>query len=87
MRDSEHIMHAELKIGDSVIMFADASPEYPPSGACMFIFSDDVDAAYARALERGATSAKDICDEPYGRNGGVKDPFGNTWWITTPDRG
>ncbi len=86
MRDENTVMHAEVKIGDSVIMLADATPEYPTMPAGMFIYVPDADAAYNRALAAGGVSALEMCDQPYGRTGGVKDPFGNTWWITTDSR-
>ncbi len=83
MRDEKLIRHAEVKIGESTIMFADATEEFEPSTAGMFIYVDNADEAYQRAMEAGATSLQEPADQSYGRSCGVKDPYGNTWWITS----
>lgn len=82
MRDGYIIMHAEVKIGNSIIMFADSTAEYQPMNAGFFVYVEDADAAYKKALDNGATAVTPLGDQPYGRSGGVKDAFGNTWWIT-----
>ncbi len=83
MRDEITIMHAEVLIGDSCIMFAGATDELNVQNAGMYINVADADATYQKALDAGATSIMPPADQEYGRSGGVKDPFGNTWWITT----
>ena len=83
MRDEETIRHAEVRIGDSVIMFAGSTEQYPPQTAALFIYVDDVDEVYRKALEEGAASIGPPADQSYGRSGGITDPFGNTWWITS----
>lgn len=82
MRTETLIMHAELQIGDSVIMFADTTEQYGPQNAGMFIYVGDCDKTYEKALSHGATTVMEPADQSYGRSCGVKDPFGNTWWIT-----
>jgi PhnB protein len=82
MRTETLIMHAEIRIGESVIMFADATPEHKQQNAGLFIYVDDCDAVYQKALDNGATTAMPPADQSYGRSAGVKDPFGNTWWLT-----
>ena len=82
MRDDNMIMHAEVKVGDTIIMLADANDEWKVQNAGMFICVDDVDTTFKKALELGAEIITPLSDQPYGRTGGVKDPFGNTWWIT-----
>lgn len=75
-------MHAEVKIGDSMIMIGGypAMPEENP--AAIYLYVDNVDELYERALKAGATSITPPQDQPYGdRNAGVKDPFGNVWYI------
>ncbi len=79
------IMHAEVKIGDTVVMIGDAGEHWPAVPAHLHVYVDDVDATYRRALDAGGVSV-----EPPGRKGedpdrrgGVKDPAGNTWWIAT----
>ncbi len=79
------ILHAEVRIGDTVVMLGDAGGPWPPMPAFLHIYVDDVDATYRHALEVGGVSVQ----EPEQRNGdpdrraGVKDPGGNTWWIAT----
>src|SRR5690606_6674014 len=76
--------HAELKIGDSTVMIGDACDEYQPMPACMYLYVNDVDAVYKRALEAGATSHMEPANQFYGdRHGAVKDPAGNLWSIAT----
>ena len=78
------IRHAEVRIGDSLIMISDATPEFPAFPAMINVYIEDTDAAYKRALRAGATSLREPSDQFYGdRTGGVKDQFGNQWWIAT----
>lgn len=81
---SGKIMHAEVEINGSVLMLADSSDTYKPMPAGLFIYVDDADEIYERALDNGAVSVQEPADKDYGRSAGVIDPFGNTWWITTP---
>lgn len=83
MRDEKTIMHAELKIGDSKIMFADATEQWKTQPAGLFIYVDEADVIYNKAIHAGAEAVTPMADQSYGRSGGVKDPFGNTWWITS----
>jgi len=83
MRDETLIMHAEISIGGSVIMFADATEMYPERTAGMFMYVDDCDAVYKKAIENGATSVMEPADQSYGRSAGICDPFGNAWWLTS----
>ena len=83
MRDDTHVMHAELQIGESTIMFADSTEELKPRNAGLFIYVSDADETYNKALEEGATPVTAISNQDYGRSGGVEDPFGNVWWITS----
>lgn len=80
------IMHAEVKIGDSMVMLG-GSPNmpYPETPAALHCFVDDVDAVYRRALAAGATSLHEPTDQEYGERGAsVKDAFGNHWYLATP---
>jgi PhnB protein len=82
------IMHAELKIGDSIIELADANPQFPPTPAALLFRVTDVDAVYNRAVEAGATPMAPPADTDYGsRDGWVKDVCGNNWYIFTPAAG
>ncbi|MBL7702233.1 MAG: VOC family protein [Ferruginibacter sp.] len=76
------IMHGELRIGDSVIMFADVTPEFEARPAGIFIYVEDVKETYRKALAAGATSVMESIQQPYGFTCGFKDRFGNDWWPT-----
>jgi uncharacterized glyoxalase superfamily protein PhnB len=78
------LMHAEVRIGDSVVMIADGGDGWPMISAHVHVYVPDVDASYARALAAGGTSVqaplkKDDAD----KRGGVKDSGGTTWWMGT----
>jgi PhnB protein len=78
------IGHAEIRIGDSVVMLGQSSEQWPPSPAAIYVYVPDTDAAYERALKAGAASTWAPADQPYGdRNAGVKDSNGMQWWIAT----
>jgi PhnB protein len=83
MRTETLIMHAEISIGESVIMFADATEQFSKQTAGLFIYVDDCDRVYKKALDNGGISVMEPTNQEYGRSSGVKDPFGNTWWITS----
>ena len=81
------VMHAEMKIGDSLVMLGQAGGRWTPRPAALYLWVDDVDATYARALHAGAKSESEPEDKPYGhRNAGVIDQNGITWWIGAPVR-
>jgi PhnB protein len=79
---SGRIMHAEVRIGDSVIMMGEAGEGNQPMPAMLYLYLEDSDAAYQRALAAGATSVQAPKDEFYGdRTAAVNDAFGNQWWM------
>lgn len=79
------IMHAELMIGDSLLMLGQANEQWKPREGAFYLWVKDVDATYRQALESGGTSESEPEDKPYGhRNAGVIDPNGLTWWIGAP---
>jgi PhnB protein len=76
--------HAEVRIGNSMIMLADAADGYAarPSMICLYV--EDADATYQRAIAAGATSVKELADQFYGdRSGAVTEASGMQWWIST----
>lgn len=77
--------HAEIRLGDSVIMLSEAmGEEYKPMTAGIHLYVENCDATYQRALNAGATSTMQPADQFYGdRSAGVRDPFGNQWGIAT----
>ena len=77
-------MHAELSIGDSIVMIGGAE-HIEPKPTAIHLYVPDVDQAYERALKAGAKSLMPVEDQPYGeRSGGVEDAHGNRWYIATP---
>ena len=83
LRSEGVIKHAELRNEGSTIMLADATEEFPPMPAGLFIYVNDTDKTYQLALDNSANSVMSPDDQPYGRAAGVKDAWGNTWWITS----
>ena len=86
------IGHAELEIGDSLIMLADEHPEIQAlspktiggSPVSIHLYVEDVDAAVERAVTAGAKLIRPVADQFYGdRVGGIEDPFGYRWFIAT----
>jgi len=78
------VMHAEVKIGDSIVMMGEATDKWQPVPCSLYLYVDDTDAVYTRAVHAGATSVMEPADMFYGdRNAGVKDASGNFWWIAT----
>jgi PhnB protein len=78
------IMHAEVKIGDSIVMLSDSSAEFEPTRSSIHLYVDDVDSIYERALQAGGESLREPADQFYGdRSAGIKDRFGNQWWLAT----
>jgi PhnB protein len=81
------IAHAEVRVGDSVLELSEAHGRWGVAPGTFHVFVDDCDAMYARALAAGGTSLREPTDMPYGeRSAGIRDPFGNRWWIGTPLR-
>ena len=87
MRHAENdmIMHAKVQIGDSVIELGEARYPTQPLPTAIYLYINDVDATYERALAAGGTSLLAPTDQVYGdRNAWVKDPFDNVWYIAAP---
>jgi uncharacterized glyoxalase superfamily protein PhnB len=82
-REDGTIGHAQVKIGESTIMFAEQTAQWAAHTAGMFVYVDNADSCYEKALAEGAFSLMPPADQPYGRSSGVRDPFGNVWWITS----
>jgi PhnB protein len=78
-----HVLHATIQIGDNTLEVDEAHGEFQPMPCHLHLHVADADALYARALRAGATSIDAPSDKPYGRSGGVKDPFGNSWYVTS----
>ncbi len=78
------VWHAEVRIGDSMVMLAEAAAPWKPMPTGIYLYVSDVDATYKSAIAAGGTSIMEPADQFYGdRHGGVQDPVGNMWWIAT----
>ena len=84
LRSDGRVGHAEVKICDSILMMGEPMGDRPPMPGSLYLYVQDVDAVYQRALQAGATSLMEPADQFYGdRSAGVQDPVGNQWWIAT----
>jgi PhnB protein len=82
--DESGHLHAELKIGDSPLMVGSGYYADSSMAAAIWIYVPDVDTTYKRALQAGGKAVREPADQSWGdRVCGVKDSFGNTWWIAT----
>lgn len=81
--NADKIMHSEVVIHGSTIMFCDSREEWPAHPANMFVYVTNADETYEKALSEGADSVLPPSDQDYGRSCGVSDPCGNVWWITS----
>jgi PhnB protein len=78
------IGHAEVRVGDSIVMLFDARPHWPPTPAFLRLYVADADETHRRAVAAGGTSVTEVTHMAWGDRGGrVRDPFGNLWWIQT----
>ena len=78
------VYHAKVRLGDSIVEMGEAHDQWQPMPSAIYMYVDDVDAAYKQALSAGATSALEPTDQPYGdRTAWVNDEFGNVWYLST----
>lgn len=78
------IGHAEVQIGDSVVMLTDATDQLPPRPSAFYVYVDKVDETFARAVEAGAAVRSEPADQFYGnREAAVLDRWSNIWWVAT----
>ena len=81
--DQKTIMHAEIGIEGSTIMFAEATEQFAPHTAHLFVYVENADNSFQAAKDNGAKVLTELSDQDYGRTCGVTDPTGNVWWITS----
>lgn len=78
------IRHADVLIGDSHVMFGQASEQWPARPGTLYLYTEHVDELYRKAMEAGGTSLREPTNEFYGdRSAGVQDSQGNQWWMAT----
>lgn len=83
-RPDGSIMHAQVRIGTSMLMMSGATPEWPARPSGLYLYVEDADRWYQRAIEAGAASVLEPMDAFWGdRMAGVLDIAGNHWWIAT----
>jgi uncharacterized glyoxalase superfamily protein PhnB len=79
------LVHGEVRIGNAVVMIADATDAWPPVPCHIHVYVPDVDAVYGAAVAAGGEAVqapKTQAGDP-DKRGGFKDPSGNTWWVST----
>ena len=78
------VIHAEVCVGDEHVMMGEPAADWPARPGNIYIYVEDCDATYRKAIEAGAKSLMEPADQFHGdRYGGVEDPFGNCWWVVT----
>jgi PhnB protein len=78
------VMHAEVKIGDTIVMMGEPMGQWPARPCNLYMYVEDVDSVYRRAVEAGGKSVREPNNEFYGdRGASVEDPSGNNWFIAT----
>lgn len=83
VRPDGRIANVQVRIGTSTLMASEAGGRYGPMPACCYLYVEDADSAMATALAAGARLEMAVADMPYGdRQGGIRDPHGNIWWIS-----
>lgn len=81
--DNRTVLHAEVRIGHTVLLLSEAKDRYGRAVGNFFIYVGDADDTFRRAVYHGAAVVTAPKDMDYGRSGGIEDPYGNTWWLTT----
>jgi PhnB protein len=77
------IANCQLRFGSATIMVSEASDQFPPSSAALYLYVADADATMVAAEVAGGERIMDVADMPYGdRQGGIRDPSGNIWWVS-----
>lgn len=84
-RPDGSIMHAEVDIDGSTVMFSDATREWAAFPSMVHVYVRDADATFRRALDAGAVAEQEpvIAEGDTDRRGGFRDPAGNSWWVST----
>ena len=83
-REAGAVVHAKVRIDDSVIEVSEATEQWPAMPCALHVYVPDCDAVHARAVEAGATVLHGPMDQPYGeRSSALRDPAGNNWYIAT----
>lgn len=83
VRPDGRIANVQVRIGSSTVMASEAGGSYPPMPAACYLYVEDAHRSMEQALAAGGTLEMEVMDMPYGdRQGGVKDPHDNIWWVS-----
>lgn len=83
VRPDGAIANCQLRIGTSILMLSEASDAFSPTFSAYYLYVEDADASMERAIQHGGMKIMDTNNMDYGdRQGGVRDPGGNIWWIS-----
>jgi PhnB protein len=83
LRPDGQVANVQVRLGTSTVMVSEATPKYRAMAGAYYLYVEDAQVAMERALKNGAVLEMEVGDMPYGdRQGGVKDPRGNIWWIS-----
>jgi PhnB protein len=83
LRPDGKVANVQVRLGTSTVMVSEATAKYKAMAGAYYLYAEDAHAAVAQALKQGAVLEMSVGDMPYGdRQGGVKDPHGNIWWIS-----
>jgi PhnB protein len=78
------ITNAEVKVGNSMVMLGEKHKDQKSFPAMLYLYVDDVDSVFKKAVQAGGKIIREVSDQPYGdRMGGVEDSAGNQWWVAT----
>lgn len=81
--DGDRIANAQVRLGTSTVMVSESSAAYPAMPTSLYLYVEDADESMSRAVAAGAAKIMDVENMPYGdRQGGIKDPCGNIWWLS-----
>jgi PhnB protein len=81
--NGDRIANAQVRLGTSTVMVSEASAGFPAMPASHYLYVANADEAMQKAIAAGGTKMMDVTNMPYhDRQGGIKDPFGNLWWLS-----
>jgi PhnB protein len=81
--NGDRIANAQVRLGTSTVMVSEASAAFPAMPTSCYLYVENADQAMTKALAAGGTQIMEVADMPYhDRQGGIKDPFGNLWWLS-----
>jgi PhnB protein len=81
--NGDRIANAQVRLGTSTVMVSEASADFPAMPASYYLYVENADDTMQKAITAGATKIMDVANMPYhDRQGGIKDEFGNLWWLS-----